>query len=224
MDIYLVGASNPETIRMIRAVESSQAGFNVVGFLDNNMEKKGKNFYGYKIFGGTDLVSEIVGSGNSHIAFVNLITGSLIARYEVSKEIVKQGGHLVNFIHPTVDLFMSKWGCGNYVQEGVIVQAGVNVGDNNSFHMGALLGHETTVGNSAFIAHGVSVSGCCVVGDGTFIGTNATVLPRLRIGAWATIGAGSVVIEDVPDYAVVVGNPAKIIRFNEAYYADARVY
>lgn len=45
------------------------------------------------------------------------------------------------------------------------------------------------------------------------IGANATILPGITIGAGAMIGAGSVVTKDVPDYALVIGNPAKIIRY-----------
>lgn len=47
------------------------------------------------------------------------------------------------------------------------------------------------------------------------IGANATILPGVTIGKFAMVGAGSVVTKDVPDYAVVVGNPAKVIRFIE---------
>ena len=51
-----------------------------------------------------------------------------------------------------------------------------------------------------------------VIGYGADIGTNATILPGVRIGAHAMIGAGAVVTEDVPDYAVAAGVPAKVIR------------
>ncbi|MCP1265086.1 acyltransferase [Aeromonas hydrophila] len=47
------------------------------------------------------------------------------------------------------------------------------------------------------------------------IGANATLLAGVTIGAYAMVGAGAVVTKDVPDYAVVVGNPAKIIRYVE---------
>jgi acetyltransferase-like isoleucine patch superfamily enzyme len=110
---------------------------------------------------------------------------------------------------------MTRLGTGLYLQEAVQLQAEVEIGDNTSIHMGAVIGHESKIGQSVFIAHAVSVSGCCSVGDGTFVGTNATILPRTKIGCWATIGAGCVVTKDVPDYAVVVGNPGKVIRTNE---------
>ncbi len=47
------------------------------------------------------------------------------------------------------------------------------------------------------------------------IGANATLLPGITIGKYAMVGAGAVVTKDVPDYAVVVGNPAKIVRYVE---------
>ncbi|EHH0795226.1 acyltransferase [Vibrio vulnificus] len=51
---------------------------------------------------------------------------------------------------------------------------------------------------------------------GASIGANATILPGITIGENAMVGAGSVVTKDVPAMAVVVGNPAKIIRYIEA--------
>ncbi len=49
------------------------------------------------------------------------------------------------------------------------------------------------------------------VGEGASIGARAVVLAGTHIGAWSLIGAGSVVIRDVPDFALVIGNPAKQI-------------
>jgi acetyltransferase-like isoleucine patch superfamily enzyme len=50
------------------------------------------------------------------------------------------------------------------------------------------------------------------VGYGADIGTNATILPGVRIGANSIVGAGAVVTEDVPDYTIVAGVPARILR------------
>ncbi|MDF4871919.1 acyltransferase, partial [Vibrio parahaemolyticus] len=51
---------------------------------------------------------------------------------------------------------------------------------------------------------------------GASIGANSTILPGVTIGENAMVGAGSVVTKDVPARAIVVGNPAKIIRYVEA--------
>ena len=220
MKIYLLGAANPETIRMIRALQRLSPNVEFPGLLDNDISKHGTDFRGIPILGGLDLVPSLAGAG---VGFVTLVTGSTRARYETGKAIVAAGGTLTNFIHPSVDLTMTEWGVGNYVQESVITQADVRVGDNSSIHMGALIGHESQIGHSVFIAHAVSISGSCKIGDGAFIGTNATVLPRITIGRWVTIGAGSVVTTDIPDFAVAVGNPAKVIKLNEKIYSDGSV-
>jgi sugar O-acyltransferase (sialic acid O-acetyltransferase NeuD family) len=196
---------------MIRAVERSSPNFNFSGFLDNDTQKQDHNFFGHPILGGLEMVSKLKGHD---VGFVNLVTGSALARYETTKLILDEGGLLTNFIHPSVDLTMVTLGVGLYIQEGVIVQASTDIADNCSIHMGSLIGHETIIGTSTFIAHAVSVSGCCEIGKCCFIGTNSTILPRIKIGKWVTIGAGCVVNKDIPDYAVVVGNPAKVIKYN----------
>jgi len=212
MKLYLLGAANPETVRILNAVRRRTPNIEFPGLLDNNKEKHGNSLYGIPILGGSELIPTLA---NVDTAFVSLVTGSTLARYETGLSIIHGGGKLGNLIHPSVDLTMTRWGVGNYIQEGVIVQAEVQIGDNTSIHMGSLIGHETKIGNSCFIAHGVSISGCCQIGDGTFIGTNATILPRVTIGQWVTIGAGSVVNRDIPDFAVAVGNPARIIKMNQ---------
>lgn len=221
MRYILFGASNPETIRVVRAIEKSVPNFSVTGFLDNDHRKHGTSFFGYTVLGGTEKVRDL--SRNSDIRFVNLITGSMSARLEVSQSIVREGGVLGSLIHPNVDLTMTKIGVGAYIQESVILQSQVEVGQNSSLHMNAIVGHESVIGNTVFIAHAVSISGACKIGDGTFVGTNATILPRISIGKWCIIGAGAVVTKDIPDYTVVVGNPARKLKDNNMPYKDGCV-
>jgi len=224
MDIVFLGAANPETGRMIRAVQRVQPNFNVLGFIDNDPNKKNTTFLEYPVFGGFEALDAVIQMGED-VRFVNLITGSTKVRYETSLYMAQKGCQFANFIHPSVDLTMSKIGVGNYIQESVIIQASAQIGNNSSIHIGALIAHEATIGDSVFIAHASSISGSVQVGDGVFVGTNATVIPRLRIGKWATIGAGSVVIKDVPDYATVVGNPARVIKKEEAMdYVDGDIF
>lgn len=211
MKLCFLGASNPETIRMLRALEHAGRACDVVGFIDNDPARQQGDFHGYPVLGGSEMVDGLAAQG---VRFVNLITGSAVTRYETSRDIIRRGGLLENFLHPSVDLDMVQLGFGNYIQEAVILQAGVVIGDNSSLHMGAKVGHETVIGSSTFIAHEVSISGCCVIGDGVFVGTNATILPRIRIGNFAMIGAGAVVTKDVPDGAVIAGNPGRVLRID----------
>jgi acetyltransferase-like isoleucine patch superfamily enzyme len=51
-----------------------------------------------------------------------------------------------------------------------------------------------------------------VIGYGADIGTNATILPGVRVGALSIVGAGAVVTQDIPDYAIAAGVPARVLR------------
>ncbi len=221
MKVVLLGAANPETARVIRAVERSNANFHVAGFIDNDPLKKDSLYYGYKVFGGFDILDAII---DDDTFFVNLITGSTRTRYETSLHLARRGCRFTNLIHPSVDLSMTEIGTGNYIQEGVIIQACARIEDNSSIHIGSLIAHEAIIGNSVFIAHACSISGKVEIGDGTFVGTNATIIPRIKIGKWATIGAGSVVIRDVPDYATVVGNPATVKKIAQPIHTDGKIF
>lgn len=220
MKVVFLGANNPETGRMIKAVERDQPNFKVFGFIDNDPKKKGSEFLGYPVFGGFEVLEEIL---ENDVYFVNLITGSTKTRYETSLYMKTKGCRFTNFIHPSVDLTMVKIGTGNYIQEGVIIQADAEIGNNCSIHIGAIVSHEVKMGNSVFVAHACSISGCVNIGDGAFVGTNSTVLPRLQIGKWATIGAGAVIVKDVPDYATVVGNPGKIIKVSDPIHSNGDI-
>jgi maltose O-acetyltransferase len=61
-----------------------------------------------------------------------------------------------------------------------------------------------------------------VIGDNVWIGTRAVILPGRRVGHHAVIGAGAVVTHDVPDYAVVGGNPARILYYRNEPQADVK--
>jgi acetyltransferase-like isoleucine patch superfamily enzyme len=54
-----------------------------------------------------------------------------------------------------------------------------------------------------------------VIGYGADIGTNATILPGVHVGAHSIVGAGAVVTVDVPEYAVVAGVPARVVRYRK---------
>lgn len=220
MKFYLLGAANPEAVRMIGSVGRANPEIEFA-FLDNDRNKHGTSFFGVPVLGGSEQVAVLKGAD---VRFVNLITGSTPLRHQTTCELVERGATLGNFVHPAVDLSMTRMGLGCYLQEGVIMQADVWLGDNTSVSAGTVIGHEGRIGHSVFMAPSVSIAGCVEVGDGTFIGTNATILPRLKIGRWVTIGAGAVVTKDVPDFAVVVGNPARIVRSNAVSSMDGRVF
>lgn len=119
-----------------------------------------------------------------------------------------------NAIHHSVLLSPSvSIGVGNMILHGVIIQALARVGNHVIVNTGAQVDHDCVLGDFVHVAPGAVLCGSVSVGEGTLIGAGATVPPGRKIGSWAIIGAGAVVVEDVPDHAVVVGNPGRVIRY-----------
>lgn len=101
------------------------------------------------------------------------------------------------------------------IGKGTIVLAGACVsplavfGDHAYISHGSLVGHDAQVDNYVSVMPGASVSGDTHLGEGCLIGSNATVLEKLTIGAWSIVGAGSLVTKDVPANVTAVGAPAR---------------
>lgn len=115
-------------------------------------------------------------------------------------------------------------GDGAVIMMGAVINIGAVVGKGTMIDMGAVLGGRAIVGDSCHIGAGAVLAGVVepasatpvTIGDGVLVGANAVVIEGVRVGAGAVIAAGAVVIEDVPENAVVAGSPAKIIKMKDA--------
>ncbi len=84
---------------------------------------------------------------------------------------------------------------------GVIITGGAQLGLNNTIYQGVTIGHQ----------HFGPREGAPILGDDVIVFPNAVVVGAIEVGAGAIIGAGAVVVRDVPPGAIVAGNPAKIV-------------
>lgn len=127
-----------------------------------------------------------------------------------------------------VNLYGCTIGANCMIGAYVEVQSAAAVGDGSRISSHSFVCSQTTIGEQCFIGHGVMFINDAMknhrvnfdpedwkpiqVGNDVIIGSNATVFP-VNIGNHALVGAGSVVLHDVPENAIVAGNPARIIRY-----------
>lgn len=108
-----------------------------------------------------------------------------------------------------------------------LIEGDVVIGDNVTIKSGVQVWDGTRIGNNVFIGPNATFTNDrhprsqeyppefmgITIKNHASVGANATLLPGITIGEYAMIGAGAVVTKDVPPKALVVGNPAKIVRY-----------
>ena len=104
---------------------------------------------------------------------------------------------------------------GSVVMAGAVISHSANVGENSIINSNAIIEHDVSIAKFAHVSPGAIVTGAVSIGEGSHIGAGASIIPGISIGKWVTIGASAVVLKDIPDYAVVVGNPGRIIKYNK---------
>jgi len=110
------------------------------------------------------------------------------------------------------------------IMMGAIINIGARIGSGTMIDMGAVLGGRATVGANCHIGAGAVLAGVVepasatpvIIEDNVLVGANAVVIEGVHIGRNAVVAAGAVVIEDVPENAVVAGCPAKIIKMKDS--------
>lgn len=144
----------------------------------------------------SDVQSKTIGDGTRIWQFVVILAGARIGRNcNINAHCLVENDVIVG------DNVTVK--CGNYLWDGVRLEDNVFVGPNATFT-------NDRMPRSQVYPNSFPIT---VVKRGASIGAGAVILPGITIGEGAMIGAGAVVTRDVPDHALVVGSPARVVRY-----------
>jgi acetyltransferase-like isoleucine patch superfamily enzyme len=102
-------------------------------------------------------------------------------------------------------------GSGIWAQAGSMVMTGARVHNHVALRSGCHVSHDCLIEDFAFIGLGAILCGCSIARRGAYIAPSATVRERVTVGRFSVVGLGAVVLEDVPDGAIVVGNPGRVV-------------
>lgn len=215
--IIIIGAGGVgrEVALIINQINKFKPTWNIIGFLDDNPDCLGKTLNGHKIIGNVDLLNNM--SKDIYIVVA-------ISNYRVKKEIVSKLEGKFKFatlIHPRVSVhdFMTV-GDGTIIYEGAILTTDIKIGEHVIISPKCGIGHDSIIKDYVSLLWNVNISGGDIIEEGVLMGSCSTVIQNLKIGKGAIIGAGSVVVKDIPAYSTAVGVPARVIKKEEVYEKD----
>jgi sugar O-acyltransferase (sialic acid O-acetyltransferase NeuD family) len=188
--------------------------YELIGFTDADHGRWGTSLAGYPVLGGDEELPalRVKGVAAAFIGVGAVSSAGTRLRAKLFRQAISLGFTLPVLVHSRAIVSPSATlGPGSVVLAGAVLSAGVRLGSNVTLYPGVVVEHDSIVGDHVHLSPGAQLAGGVQVGEGAFIGIGASVIQEVRIGMWATVGAGAVVLRDVPDAAVVVGVPARLL-------------
>lgn len=185
-----------------------QLGFEVPTVFDDDPNRWETRLHGIPVAGPISSVRDVAGAPGI------LAIGDNRTRQRIAQQYVMDWQTL---IHPTafVDESVSL-GKGAVVLPNATVQVGTTVGDHVIVNSAATVEHDCTLGSFVHVAPGSCLAGSTTIDEGALLGIGSVTNVCTRVGAWACVGAGAVVIKDIPPNCVAVGVPARPLTRSES--------
>ncbi|UCE37033.1 MAG: acetyltransferase [Thermoplasmata archaeon] len=185
--------------------------YEVIGFIDDDPKKHGKNYYDIPILGGVSDMPSLKEKHQIHGFIISI--GNNRLRGKMGSYLENLGLKPVNAVHPRAAISRySTYGNGVLIEAGVGINPHTTIGNHAMISLSASIGHDVVIGDCVHIAPNVVIGGEAKLGDYVDVGLGATINPTLVVGEGAVLGAGAAVVKDVPKNIVVVGVPAQKLK------------
>ena len=203
-DLIIIGAGNVGGFLALNQDLFNES-YNIVGFLDDDINKIGKYFWKIPVLGKIDDINK----------FRDTSVAIGIANPKIKKSILEKIGddfHFPNFISK------NSW-TSNMVTigKGVIIYPNVSINHESEIddfvviNMNCAIGHNSTIKNCCSLAPGVNFAGFSYVDSFVEIGIGVSTVQQIKIGTGSKIGGQTMLVKNVPEEVTVVGNPGRVL-------------
>jgi acetyltransferase EpsM len=211
-NIVVIGAGDlgKEVVWLIEDINRKEPTYLILGFLDDDASKIGKEFYGYEVIGRVSDLRSL--SGRIPVSAVIAIQDG-----EARKNIAEQNsdfGGWASIIHPTAVIApSSRVGKGSILFPQVTVSVDSSLGDFGLYYIRSVICNDCRIGNYVSVMSGVSVSEHVEIGEESFLAAGCCVYPHKRLGRKTEVSVEAVVSKDYGDGAEVLERGYGLFRF-----------
>ncbi len=209
MGIYGAGGNGREMLELAQLINQKEKRWSEIVFIDDMKTEpyvNGKRVYTYQ---------------NAKDRFKTALeiimgTGEPETRRKLFEKVKADGMALPALVHPDVYIpESSRIGQGVVIQMGSFISCNVEIGDYVLIQPNVSVCHDDIIEEGCVISGFCNIAGAVRIGKYTYLGLSASVRQRISIGENSIVGMGAVVVGNVEDEMVVMGNPAKAVRRNK---------
>lgn len=209
--LYIVGAGGfgREVAWLVERINEVRADWDLIGFVDDDVNSWGKLCGGYTVLGGTDFLVEL-----DCDAWVVCAVGNPMTRKTIVEKMCRMGSiRFATLIDPmAICSPQVKIGEGSIVCAGSILTVNISIGNHVIINLDCTLGHDDMIEDYVTVYPSVNISGNVRVGGMTELGTGSKIIQGLDISSNVVLGAGSVVSKSLNEAGTYVGIPARKIK------------
>lgn len=213
-DLIIVGAGGfgREVAWLVERINTVANTWNLLGFVDDNTELQGAILNNYPVMGNVDLLT------NYPDSYVVCAVGASKTREKIVHTIKEKNPNIrfATLIDPSVE--MSQYvsiGEGTVICAHTIITVNISILEHVIINLDCTIGHDAVLEPFVTVYPSANISGMTRIGYGAELGTGMQIIQGKQIGTHSIIGAGAVVVKDIPANCTAVGSPAKPIKFFE---------
>ncbi len=213
-DLIIIGASGfgREVAWLVERINQKSPVWNLLGFVDDNPELHGKDVNGYPVLGGCEALASYPES------YAVCAVGSAKIRRKIIDKVksLSPSQKFATLVDPTVETSaLVKIGEGSIICAHNILTVNIEIGNHVIVNLDCTIGHDAIIEDFVTVYPSANISGITHIGEGSELGTGMQIIQGKTVGRNSIIGAGAVVVKDIPENCVAVGAPAKPIKANE---------
>lgn len=213
-DLIIFGASGfgREVSWLVERINKVSPKWNLLGFMDDNESIQGSEINNYRVLGKSDDINKY-----SDAYFVCAVGASTTREKIINK--MREVNPNVKFgtvIDPSVEISdLVTIGEGTIICAHTIITVNVSIGNHVIINLDCTIGHDAILNDFVTLYPSVNVSGMTDIGYCSELGTGMQIIQGKTVGECSIVGAGAVVVKDIPAKCTAVGSPAKPIKFFE---------